>query len=441
MARIMILSHYWHPENGVPQRRWQWLTELLQKHGDQVIAITPPPHYVRKLPPFSWVRSFFASFRPTIREGSVGEQKLNTSFVPASHSLTSKSVNQVWAALSSIRIAIQLRTKKSFPPPDVVIGTVPAIPTALASYATARVWDAPHILDLRDAWPELLEASENWNAAIGAPSLRERLLAGSPLKLAKFIATVSLNHIIKQSDAVVVTTDQHRNDLIKRYTLSHDRVITVRNVFPPALPEIDCPSSSLHHEVDRTPQKTLNVLYAGTVGRAQNLSNAVKAAQIARTDGIDIRLRIIGAGAAKRQLAIDSSQLNVPLEILGKVTPSELQDHYAWADTALVHLTDWPALEKAVPSKTFELMALGIHISGVVCGEAATLIDSLGAGHVVAPEHPELLAALWKTLASDRTLLNVDSQAREWVRQEYLFRGPQRFLGLIENIVGESNET
>lgn len=72
----------------------------------------------------------------------------------------------------------------------------------------------------------------------------------------------------------------------------------------------------------------------------------------------------------------------------------EIVGFYEWADTALVHLTDWEPLDKAVSSKTYELMSVGIHISGVVKSETARIIKLFEAGDTVSPENPHELAEL-----------------------------------------------
>ncbi|WP_311475469.1 glycosyltransferase family 4 protein [uncultured Corynebacterium sp.] len=441
----MVISHYWYPENGVPQRRWQWLTGLLVDEGYSVTAIAPPPHYLRNISTKRWWQSLHSTKNRGPETGPQGEKIDRASFIPASHSLTSKSLNQLWSAISTIRIAATQRAFRQKPRPDLVIGTVPAIPTAVASYAVAKVWKSPLVIDLRDAWPELLETSDSWNAATGAVSRREKLLSGLPMTVMKRLATWTLNRIFASAEAIIVTSEQHRFDLIDALNTTPERVVTVRNVFPPEIPLLSATQSSLsgRTEEDRTPESTkfLHVLYAGTIGRAQNLSNAVIAAHLAKQRGVHIKLRLIGAGAAKQEVVKLAQELGVDVEVFGRVPPDQLQQHYVWADTALVHLTDWPPLSKAVPSKTFELMALGIHITGVVSGEAAQLIDELGAGSVVSPENPRLLAETWTTLARDRSLLNPDAQAAAWVEEELSQTGPTQFLRLVEEVINATKES
>src|SRR5699024_10578301 len=139
-------------------------------------------------------------------------------------------------------------------------------------------------------------------------------------------------------------------------------IALVRNVFP--------------EEVERNVSKgekralrKINVLYAGTLGRAQNLSNAIRAAAIAEKEGYDVDLRFVGAGAARQELVRVAKELGINVEFSSRIAAEDLNEHYAWADTALVHLTDWPPLEQAVPSKTYELMSCGIHVCAVAAGE------------------------------------------------------------------------
>jgi len=111
-----------------------------------------------------------------------------------------------------------------------------------------------------------------------------------------------------------------------------------------------------------------------------------------------------------------------------------LELDYQWADTALVHLSNWAPLERAVPSKTYELMECGIHISGVVAGETADLIQRLDAGHVVEPDNPWALADLWISLSTNRTLLDVSSCGRDWVRNERK-ESAKNFHSLLERVI------
>lgn len=144
------------------------------------------------------------------------------------------------------------------------------------------------------------------------------------------------------------------------------------------------------------------MLYAGTLGRAQDLQNAVKALRLCVQQGVNVQLRFVGSGAAKPELQRISKNLGSAVSFEPRHPADSLEEYYQWADTALVHLADWEPLKRTVPSKVYELMEAGIHISAVNQGEAATIITTFNAGSVVRPNDPKALAELWTQLVRIR---------------------------------------
>lgn len=426
---ILVISQYWEPENGVPQRRWSWFSEILKSAGHEVVALVPPPHYETKITVKSWLSQNFKRRKYSDCFPSE-EGVVRTGFFPGGNGIARKALNQVIVALSQIATVARVRRSSSFKP-NLIVGTVPALPTAFVTRVASLVLGVPYIIDLRDAWPELLEESRRWNESVGHISLHQRILNKGPLQFAKWVVKGVLKRSLAQATAVTVTSEDHRERLEKELmSWSRDKahtVVSIRNVFP-------VNSSQNRHLLKESQgeKHTFNVLYAGTLGRAQDLENALVAGKLAEDRGVPISFRFVGAGAAKAQLRKTAKQLGLDAEFQSRGPSDSLGEHYEWADTALVHLSDWPALALSVPSKTYELMDLGIHITGVVSGEAARIITENGAGHVVAPGDPESLANLWSLLASSRTMLTPDSDAREWVLQERNQNSPKKLLQTLE---------
>lgn len=405
--------------------------------GHNVVAIVPPPHYERDLGVHEWWQTFVSSrSRKEPESGRSGELIYRTAFLPAGKSLSQRILNQATVALGAlwevIRKPMWLRKFE----PDLVIGTVPALPTALVAYLASRVLRVPYVIDLRDAWPDLLTESEDWNRATGKKSVRERLLTKGPFQVLRYLTRVSVNHSLRKADAILVTSSYLANDLRKRSELKNrgvaPQVVVVRNLFPPLSP---LPKRSVLSESGT--QGQLNVLYAGTLGRAQNLQNVLEAYELAKEEGVEINLRMIGAGVSREALTKYINEHNLEIVIEGRKQASELQEAYEWADTALVHLTDWAPLERAVPSKTYELMSSGIHVSGAIAGETAELIQELQAGHVVPPESPRELASLWVRLANRRELLKVSDKGAAWVESQRTDEVPNRLKKLVELLGGK----
>lgn len=432
--KILIISQYWAPENGVPQRRWSWLTSILEAEGHSVTVIAPPPHYNRSPSLSEWWKSGSFRARTEHQEINHAQTVVRTGFFPAGRSLTQRILNQAAVASAALWVILKKPGILQGYKPDLIIGSVPALPTAVVTYVASRRFKAPYVIDLRDAWPDLISEHDRWNSGLGEPSLREKLLSRGPVQILGFITKCAINFSLRESDALIVTSSKLGESLSKQFAEKESRepkpISVVRNVFPEYV-ERNVPKGG------KGSLKELNVLYAGTLGRAQNLTNAIYAAAIAEKEGYAINLRFVGAGAARQELVRVAKKLDIKAEFSSRIAAEDLTEHYAWADTALVHLTDWPPLEQAVPSKTYELMSCRIHISTVAAGETKEIVEELGAGHVVPPESPRELAELWMSLIDDPILLDVSDKAANWVEVERTIIAPQELQRLIQTF--ESN--
>lgn len=426
---ILILSHHWHPENGVHQRRWSWLCRMLTDAGHRVVVVTPPPHYQRT-GKFSEGLKSLSLIKAQPEQGPSGETIIRCPYLPSGHSITGRALNQAFVATATLLTALVRARAFDGAKPDLVIGTVPALPTSVITSLVALFLRRPYIIDLRDAWPDLLDQAKAWNRGTGEASLRGKILSKGPLKLVTGIIRATVNQTLRKSSGIMVTSANLEHHLRNSSKLwRSDPVIgitTVRNVFP---------SETNYQATDKSlgPADELNVLYAGTLGRAQHLHNVIEAVRIAGTRGLTVHLRMVGAGATRQSLVKHARDSGCAIEILGRKPADELNSDYDWADTALVHLTDWEPLTRAVPSKTYELMTSNIHISAVVAGEAADLVTQRGAGDVVPPEDPKALADLWIELARDRDRLTIRGDGARWVAHEREVVVPERLLNLIES--------
>lgn len=433
VLKILVLSHYWYPQNGVPQRRWQWLTSVLIKAGNQVDVVAPPKSFRRNIGTSEWLRSFRELGFPCGKGegGASGERIFRVAAVPSNSSLTARIVSQISVAAGQFFVALIRGLGCSETKPDVIVGTVPALPTAMVTYTAAKILRIPYVIDLRDAWPDLLQESHRWNESVGSVSLRQKIFSKGPLQIVKTLTRTVLNKTLFEADGIMVTSSWLQNGLAEklrhRESAGMPRLVTVRNVFPR---ESDYKESSSY----RASRSGINVLYAGTIGRAQNLENVLTAVKIAQNMGVDVRLRIIGAGDGKANLISRAKELGVSATFESQRPAGEMDEPYAWADTALVHLADWEPLMRTVPSKTYELMAAKMHISGVVQGEAAELILSTGAGDVVSPNEPRELAILWKNLADDPSKLIPQNEASTWPYRERTEVAEPNVLSLLEKV-------
>lgn len=394
--RILLLSHYYPPEVGAPQRRWDALAGRLTAGDDaaRLHVIAPAPHY-----PGGRLLPEHAALAPgTTAPGRHGEVVHRVRFLPYDRSLRKRGLDQVIAAADAVRVALRHYGRRR---PDVVLATVPGLPTAVAGLVVGALLRRPVVLELRDAWPDLLSHRHEWDgdAAPGAAQDTERR-PGS-----KDLVASAVHHGLtwcqRRAAAVVTTTESFAAILRGRGVgrVTAIRTGTAQRPLPPAT-EHDGP---------------LRILYLGTVGRSQDLGTAVRAVAALREEGVEAVLRVVGEGAMLADAGVLAARLGAPVELRGPVPPEQAAEQYAWCDTALVCLRPWTPMEWTLPSKLVEALATGRHVTGVLAGEAAAILAESGAGAVVPPGDVEALTRTWRELAADRSRLRVGDAGPAWV--------------------------
>jgi len=146
----------------------------------------------------------------------------------------------------------------------------------------------------------------------------------------------------------------------------------------------------------------IEVLYAGNIGEGQGLHNIIP--EVAERLCDHVHFRVIGAGGRLPQLrqAVEARQLdNVSLQ--PPVKRDELIAAYQQADVLFLHLNDYEAFRKVLPSKLFEYGALGKPIWAGVGGYAAEFIaENLDNASVFEPcDADEAVTALNKLDIAD----------------------------------------
>ncbi|WP_256365568.1 glycosyltransferase [Corynebacterium sp. HMSC05C01] len=395
----------------MPHRRWSWITESLVESGHEVTVVTPVAGRERGC---KGLRRFLRElFMRRILVAEIGPHGESIFRVPASkhsHSLIKRASNQGMVALSSlVTVLVIWRNASIGTKPHLIVGTVPALPTAVATWLASRITHTPYVIDLRDAWPQLLEEASRWDEARGESSTPRSVVLHRTIGIAGGLVERLMHRIYREAGGVVLTAETLGKNLVDDGVLNEANLYILRNVYPtPLRPKANDPSLKASKE-------SLRVIYAGKVGRAQDLNTVLEAISLASKRGYSIQLRVRGTGAGLQEAQELADRLGVSVDFGEVVARQALQEDFDWADTALVHLRNWPALQQAVPSKTFELMRQRIHITGVVAGETADLIRSLGAGHVVAPGDSRGLADLWVRLLENPGELSVSDKAQQWV--------------------------
>lgn len=300
-------------------------------------------------------------------------------FLPHGRRHLWRLVDQCFSALWTIPLGMFTR------PSDVVIVTVPSLPMMAAGYIAARLRRLPLVLEMRDAWPDLARDA--------------RLVQGS----VKSVFEVFADFVQRRADLVVTVTDGFADVLRSR---GIKNVVTISNgLHVDSLPTLAAPP--LNRDV-------LEVLYLGNHGESQNLETSIRASALV---GSRMHLHMVGSGSRKAHLQKLARELKAPVTFHPSLHGQDVLDRYASADTCLVSLRDdWKSFTTTIPSKTYEVLALGRHATAMVLGEAARVITEAEGGDIV-PHSPQALADLWRTLADDRTRLVRTGSSRAWVKK------------------------
>ena len=106
------------------------------------------------------------------------------------------------------------------------------------------------------------------------------------------------------------------------------------------------------------------ITYAGNIGEGQGLHNIIP--KMAKFLGPSYQIIIIGDGGAKVLLENEIRQMGVEnVTMISPVHRLKLMDYYAESDYLFVHLNDYKAFEKVLPSKLFELATFPMPL---ICG-------------------------------------------------------------------------
>lgn len=115
------------------------------------------------------------------------------------------------------------------------------------------------------------------------------------------------------------------------------------------------------------------ILYAGNLGEGQGLHKIVP--NLAKRTEDKFKFVVVGDGGRAQQLKQALEKANVTnVEFLAPVDRQQLIEHYKRADVLFMHLNDYQAFEKVLPSKVFEYAALNKPILAGVTGYAAKFV-------------------------------------------------------------------
>lgn len=332
MRRILYLTFYFEPDLCAGSfRNTPLVKELASKMGenDEIEVLTTVPNrYIT-----------YRQDAPAFEES--GNLKIYRFEVPSHKSGMKDQVNTFNAYARQVR---KLTSGKSY---DLVFASSSRLFTAWLGYKIAKRKKIPLYLDIRDIFYDTMKD-----------------VLKNPI-----VKTVALP-ALKQLEAYIFNYASHINLIsggFRSYFSGYKKPI-----YSNFSNGIDTEFLNLESSLPIN-GAVKKIVYAGNIGEGQGLHKIVP--QAAKLLGNHYRFVIIGDGGAKRTLLekIDNEQVN-NVEIMAPVARKELINIYADADFLFIHLNDYDAFKKVLPSKVFELGAYDKPIIAGVAGYANRFI-------------------------------------------------------------------
>ncbi len=393
--RVLFLTHYYPPELGAAPTRIAALARGLADRGLDVSVHTGFPHY-----PSGTIAAPYRNRRLQIEHEGPVRVLRSVVYPTANRGFQRRLANHAAFAAGALASAYAAG------PVDVVVAETPPLFTAAAGVAYARLKGARLALNVSDLWPE--SAIELGALGDGRAAAAAAALARLCYRRAALITAPTAGIIAALGDR-----PETRGKLVQiPPAVDLDRFASV----PERRPRADVP---------------LRVLYAGTLGMAQQLRTLVQAAAIAGGELVELTIAGDGPDAMAIRSEIEAAGVS-NVRMLGSVDAERIPSLYADVDAGVVPLRDRRIFEGALPTKLFEVLAAGR--PAIVCarGEAAELVRGARAGLVVAPEDPRALADAFARLRADTAeALAMGRRGREKAREFDRAAAVQRWWELL----------
>jgi glycosyltransferase involved in cell wall biosynthesis len=266
------------------------------------------------------------------------------------------------------------RFARKLPRPDVVLGSIQPLFTGMVAQRLARRWRTPFLLEIRDLWPDALEAKNALSRWQAWPLHR--------------IA----NHLYRSADRIVSLTPGIKSELLKK-GLPQTKLDVFPNGFDPGM--YDLPAGT--REQVRAAlgwDGQFVAVFTGTHVEVTAVETIVKAANLLRHRA-DIRFDLFGKGQSKPAAMKLAGSLGLAnIHFHDPVPKNRIPGILAAADVALMTLFRSPLIDIYFENKLVDYLGAGKAILAAMDGMQGRLIATHKAGRVVGSFDHEGLAKL-----------------------------------------------
>jgi len=304
-------------------------------------------------------------------------------------------------------------------PADVMYVYHPPATVALPAIMIRGMRRIPFVYDIQDLWPDTLNATG---------MMSNRFLLGLVDRWCRMV--------YRAASKIVVLSPGFKDMLVQR-SVPEEKIEVIYNWCDEGQIPKTPKNKSLAKELGFSGR--FNVLFAGTMGKAQALEAVLDAAGRISGRIPEVQFVFIGGGIEVDRLKriAREKQLDNVL-FLPRRPVSEIGEVLSLADVLLVHLKDDPLFRITIPSKIQAYLSVGRPILVGVRGDAADLVRAAGAGVDCQPENPEsILEAVENLYRMPRARLDeMGNNGHRYYRKELsLSTGVSRFEEVFQSAV------
>jgi len=396
--RILFLTQWFDPE---PMFKGLAFAKALRERGHEVQILTGFPNY-----PGGKVFPGYR-IRPFLREVMEGIPVVRVPLYPSHDTSAIRRIaNYATFALSAATIGAA-----AVKPADVMYVYHPPATVALPAIMIHGVRRIPFVYDIQDLWPDTLSATGMVNNGF---------LTGLVDRWCRMV--------YRAASKIVVLSPGFKDALVQR-SVPEEKIEVIYNWCDEGQIPKTSKNESLAKELGFSGR--FNVLFAGTMGKAQALEAVLDAAGRIGGRIPEIQFIFVGGGIEVDRLQKIARERRLKnVLFLPRRPVSEIGEILNLADVLLVHLKDDPLFRITIPSKIQAYLAVGRPILAGVRGDAAGLVRMAGAGVVCQPENPESISeAVEELYRMPRARLNEmgDSGHRYYRKELSLSAGVSRF--------------
>jgi glycosyltransferase involved in cell wall biosynthesis len=401
--RILMLTQWFDPE---PAFKGLVFAMALRERGHEVEILTGFPNYPGgKVYPGYRIRFIQ-------REVMEGIPVIRVPLYP-SHDTSAirRAANYATFALSAATIGTA-----AVKPADVMYVYHPPATVALPAILIRGMRRIPLVYDIQDLWPDTLSATGMVNS---------RFLLGLVDRWCR---------MVYHAAAKIVVLSPGLKDVLVHRSVPEEKIKVIYNWCDEGKIPKTPKNESLAKELGFSGR--FNVLFAGTMGKAQALEAVLDAA--GRIEGRirEVQFVFVGGGIEVDRLQKIARERRLKnVLFLPRRPVSEIGEILNLADVLIVHLKDDPLFRITIPSKIQAYLAVGRPILAGVRGDAAGLVRMAGAGVVCQPENPESISeAVEELYRMPRARLNEmgDSGHRYYRKELSLSAGVSRFKEVFQ---------